>query len=193
MKRKLGGRASYANVVATVALFLALGGTAMALTKLPANSVGAKQLKKGAVSAAKVRRRSLLAADFKAGQLPAGPRGPAGATGPQGSAGAPGRTGATNVVTRYGLEVSLSNGQGKGSYAACAAGEAVTGGGYEFVEGDPANSNFVIGANRASLEATPGIHALPPDGGKATGWLVAMSNTTTLPFKFRAFAQCASP
>jgi hypothetical protein len=43
---------SYANVIATVALFLALGGTAWALSK---NSVGTKQLKNNAVTGKKIK------------------------------------------------------------------------------------------------------------------------------------------
>jgi hypothetical protein len=62
-------------VIATLALFLALGGGAYAALKLPSNSVGSKQIKKNAVSSSKVANRSLLARDFKAGQLPAGPQG----------------------------------------------------------------------------------------------------------------------
>jgi hypothetical protein len=80
---------TYANVMATIAVFLALGGGAYAAFKLPKNSVGTKQLKANAVNSAKVKNRSLLARDFKAGQLPAGPAGLQGATGPQGAPGAP--------------------------------------------------------------------------------------------------------
>jgi Collagen triple helix repeat (20 copies) len=85
---------TYANVVATLALFLALGGGAYAATKLPANSVGPAQIQNGAVSSKKVKNGSLVAADFKKGQLPAGARGVAGDAGPQGAAGAPGTAGA---------------------------------------------------------------------------------------------------
>ncbi|HET9592031.1 MAG TPA: hypothetical protein VFP17_03875 [Solirubrobacterales bacterium] len=46
---------NYANVIATIALFVALGGAAIA-AGLPKNSVGAKQLKRGAVTAAKLKR-----------------------------------------------------------------------------------------------------------------------------------------
>jgi hypothetical protein len=46
---------SYANVIATIALFVALGGAAVA-AGLPQNSVGSKQIKRGAVSAAKLKR-----------------------------------------------------------------------------------------------------------------------------------------
>lgn len=46
---------NYANVIATIALFVALGGAAIA-AGLPKNSVGTKQLKRGAVNAAKLKR-----------------------------------------------------------------------------------------------------------------------------------------
>jgi hypothetical protein len=85
---------SYANVMATVAVFIALGGGAYAAGVLPVNSVGTKQLKKNAVTSAKVKDRSLTAKDFKAGQLKAGPTGPAGAAGANGAAGTPGKDGA---------------------------------------------------------------------------------------------------
>lgn len=66
---------SYANVMATIAVFVALGGGAYAAMTLPKNSVGRKQLKPNAVVSSKVKNRSLLARDFKRGQLPRGPRG----------------------------------------------------------------------------------------------------------------------
>jgi hypothetical protein len=64
-------RLTFANVVSLIALFVALGGGAYALT-IPRNSVGARQLKKNAVISSKVRNNSLLAEDFKPGQLPRG-------------------------------------------------------------------------------------------------------------------------
>jgi len=85
---------SFANVVAVIALFVALGGSAYAVTRLPHGSVGTAQLKNGAVTGAKVKKRSLLRSNFKAGQLPAGAQGPAGPTGAQGPAGPTGAPGA---------------------------------------------------------------------------------------------------
>jgi len=64
-----------ATVISLIALFVALSGTSYAISQLPKNSVGNKQLKKNAVTAAKVKDRSLLAKDFKAGQLPRGAKG----------------------------------------------------------------------------------------------------------------------
>jgi hypothetical protein len=104
---------SPAMLVACVALVVALGGVSYAATMLPKNSVGTTQLKKkavtsaklkkNAVNGAKVKNRTLMAADFKAGQLPAGPRGPKGDAGPQGPRGEKGDTGAPGAVRAYAL------------------------------------------------------------------------------------------
>ena len=86
----------YADVAATLALVIALGGTSYAAIKLPVNSVGSVQLKSGAVTSGKVKDRSLLAKDFKSGQLPrgaAGAKGDPGAPGTPGAAGSPGSPG----------------------------------------------------------------------------------------------------
>ncbi|MEA2448394.1 MAG: hypothetical protein QOG63_326 [Thermoleophilaceae bacterium] len=87
---------SYANVVATLALFVALGGASYAALKLPHNSVKSKQIARGAVKrsdlganavdSSKVKDGKLRARDFAAGQLPAGPPGQDGAPGAPGSA-----------------------------------------------------------------------------------------------------------
>ena len=84
---------SYSSVVATIALFLALGGSVYAATQLPKNSVGPKQLRKDAVRSSKVKNGSLLPSDFKAGLLPHGPQGPAGSRGPAGPQGPQGPVG----------------------------------------------------------------------------------------------------
>ena len=87
---------TFANIVACLALFVALGGASYAAIRLPKNSVGAKQIKANAVNSGKVKNRSLKAVDFKQGQLPTGARGPQGLEGlqgPQGQAGAPGPPG----------------------------------------------------------------------------------------------------
>ena len=67
--RRLRPRITYANVMATLAMFIALGGGAYAVT-VPRNSVGSAQLKKNAVNARAVRNGSLTASEFRSGVLP---------------------------------------------------------------------------------------------------------------------------
>lgn len=90
MVAKTLGALTYANVVGTLALFIALGGVSYAAVKLPAKSVGTKQLRTGAVTSVKVRDGSLLAKDFGKDELP---RGDAGEPGDNGRPGAPGPAG----------------------------------------------------------------------------------------------------
>jgi hypothetical protein len=101
----LRGHMTFANVISVVALFIALGGASYAAINLPKNSVGTKQLKgksvgtkqlkPQAVKSNKVKDRSLLAVDFKNGQLPSGAIGLAG---PQGADGQPGATGLQGAI-----------------------------------------------------------------------------------------------
>ncbi len=65
MLTHLSSRLSYANVMSTVAVFLALGGAAYAVVSLPKNSVGANQIKPNAVSSSKVKDRSLWRATLR--------------------------------------------------------------------------------------------------------------------------------
>ncbi len=94
MPARRSRRLSYANVMSSLALFVALGGVSWAAATLPANSVGERQLKDNAVTGQKVANGSLRAADFARGALPAGLQGPAGPAGPPGAAGPRGEPGA---------------------------------------------------------------------------------------------------
>jgi hypothetical protein len=82
MKRLLGRRLTYANVVSTLCLFMLLGGVAYAGTKLAAHSVGTRQLKNGAVTTRKIAKSARKKL-----------KGARGATGPQGERGLPGLPG----------------------------------------------------------------------------------------------------
>lgn len=95
MLLKVRERLTYANVMATGAVFIALGGTSYALT-LPRNSVGSSELRKnsvgrselrsGVVSSSEVRNRSLRLRDL-APRTRESLRGPVGPAGPQGRPG----------------------------------------------------------------------------------------------------------
>ncbi len=66
---------SYSNVIATMALFIALGGAAIA-AGLPKNSVGTKQLKRGAVTAAKLKKGAVTSGKLAPKSVIAGKLGP---------------------------------------------------------------------------------------------------------------------
>jgi hypothetical protein len=85
-------RLTYANAMSTLAVFIALGGVSWAAVTLPADSVGKRQLKEGAVTSKAVADRSLRAVDFAPGAL-RGRRGPAGPPGEPGLEGLPGDEG----------------------------------------------------------------------------------------------------
>jgi len=75
MTGKVRAKLTYANVMATVAVFLALGGGAIAATHLGKNVIGRKQIKNNAVNGAKVQDQSLTAADISPSSLNFAPAG----------------------------------------------------------------------------------------------------------------------
>ncbi len=103
--RRLRGHLNYANLMATAAVFVVLGGGAYAATALPKHSVGSKQLRNRAVVGSKIAPQAVKTQKLKRGgvtlnrlssdvrdRLDAagqpGPQGPQGETGPRGPAGA---------------------------------------------------------------------------------------------------------
>jgi hypothetical protein len=61
-------RLTYANVMSTVAVFVALGGGAYALS-VPKNSVGTRQIKRSAVTSTKIRPSAVTTAKIKRGAV----------------------------------------------------------------------------------------------------------------------------
>jgi hypothetical protein len=121
-------RLTYSNVMATAAVFVALGGTSYAAAKITGQdvrngsltgadvrdgSIGRADVKDGAVGSGEVRDGSLAARDFRTGQLPAGPRGPQGETGAKGDKGdkgAKGDAGRWLLIDESGTIVEQSGG-----------------------------------------------------------------------------------
>ena len=92
MLASLRSRLTYANLMATFAVFIALGGSSYAAITITGknvknSSLTGKDIKNSSLKTSDVKNRSLLAKDFKSGQLVAGARGPAGTNGANGSAG----------------------------------------------------------------------------------------------------------
>jgi len=84
--------------VACLALAVALSGTAYAVIRLPANSVGTKQ----------VINHSLQRVDFKQGTVLRGPAGPRGLQGPKGATGPQGLPGKIGTVFNRSKRAAIS-------------------------------------------------------------------------------------
>jgi hypothetical protein len=93
---RIRGKLTYSNVMVTVLAVLVIGGGSAyaATTVLPKNSVGSNQIKKEAVTPAKLSKASKAALTG-----PAGPRGADGATGQQGQKGDKGERGEPGPLT----------------------------------------------------------------------------------------------
>lgn len=191
---------TYANVVATLALFVALGGSSYAAVELGKNSVkseniGKEQVKasdiaKNAVNSAKVKDASLLAKDFKSGQLPAGatgaigPRGPQGPKGDRGLQGIPGLSGLEKTTAS-----SASNSESpKLAIAKCAPGKEAISGGYD-IEGGKEPSE---GPNGLANVIADVVEASSPGGGEGLVVVEAWEEEATgLSWAIHANAMCA--
>jgi hypothetical protein len=90
--KRIRERLSYANVAATVALFLALGGTSYAVTSLPKNSVGSAQLRTNSVRAPEIERGAVRSSEIANGTIRLGDVSPSARAALQGQTGPPGPT-----------------------------------------------------------------------------------------------------
>jgi hypothetical protein len=166
-------------LIACVALTASLGGVSYAAGVLPKNSVGttqlqkkavtASKLKKNAVTGVKVKNGTLRAADFGAGQLPAGPRG---AQGPKGDKGDPGAAGGFNGYQLVSDMEILPAGGSKLLVATCPAGKKAIGGGY--------SSGFPVEVERS----------YPANNG--TAWDVWVNDTDNAAQGVAVWAICAN-
>lgn len=182
-------RITYSNVVATLALFVALGGTSYAALKVTGkdvkdSSLTGADIKNSSLTTSDVKDSSLLAKDFKAGQLPAGPKGDKGdkgdpgTPGTNGTNGTNGAAGATNVTTRSVTQpVPVGDSE---LTSPCNAGEKAVGGGLVTLPADP-EVTFI------------GSYPSPSTNGSTpTGW-TARFTVTGIPHNLTAWAVCAAP
>lgn len=196
MKGKFASRMSYANVVATLALFVALGGSSYAAIVITGQNV-----KDNSLTGKDIKNRSLLNEDFKIGALrpgppgatglqgapgATGPQGPPGLTGsqgglgPRGDTGAPGTPGAPGAPGVSGHQIVFSsyiphpnNTQRSGSVS-CPGFKKVLGGGV-------AGTSTSLG--QTVSESSPSVL-----GGT---WFGAMNNNSGADSSFVVYAVCA--
>jgi hypothetical protein len=156
-------------VLASVALFLALGGVSYAATTLPRNSVTTVQ----------VKDHSLLAKDFARGQIPRGPVGPAGPAGAAGPAGPAGPAGAAGSAAASKWVLVNPN----GSIAAQSGGISITThttGTYIVNFGSALDTKLILASPGVANDGGPrGDVVAGPCGGTATGQTCATGNDTS--------------
>jgi hypothetical protein len=201
---------SYANVMATIAVFLALGGVGYAATALPKNSVGAPQIKRGGVASSEVKNGSLKRVDFSKSALASltgakgdsGAKGAKGDAGPKGDTGARGATGATGDTGPAGLagveirsvtEVVASGSTGADTVV-CPIGSIVLGGGAT-VAGGSAGTSYIqrSGPSLVTFDSNgaPNSYGYPVDGQPANGWEFQAVNQSGSPRNVIGYAICA--
>jgi hypothetical protein len=175
MMRDLRRHLSYANVMATVALFVGLGGSSYAAIVVTGKNVKNASLtgadiKNSSLTSRDIRDRSLTLRDFKAAELPGGVAGPAGPTGPKGDTGPAGLAGTPGATGPVGPRGDTGDPGTARAYAYIAANGTV----------DPAVSKGITSAN---VTHTPGSNgycisglAFTPQNVQAT---VSSTETTT--------------
>ena len=180
--------ATYANVTATLALFVALSGGAYAATALPRNSVGSSQLKKNAVVRAKIKNNAVngskVASNSLSGsdinettlaKVPAASLADSATTATNATnASHANAAAALDKATYKTAGATAPAGSGNGATAACDAGQHVTGGGVKV--DDPLNA-FVVDAY--------------PDAAN-TAWTARVGNAGGAPVAFTVYAICTT-
>lgn len=192
MRKRLRARLSYGNVVGTLALFIALGGTSYAALVITGRNVKNSSLtgadiKNRSLSTADIKDFSLLKRDFQPGQLPTGgsqgPKGDTGTSGAPGATGSPGTpgtagaAGATNVTTR--LNTALIPIGSTDVTVQCQAGEKAVGGGGAAAD-DP------------ELTVEESYPEPQTNGTTPTGWTVRY-RVSGIPHSATAVVVCARP
>jgi hypothetical protein len=180
-------------VVALVALFAALAGTAVAATVITGkqvkdSSLTGRDIKNSSLTGNDIKDKSLAAKDFNGSvQGPVGPAGLTGAAGPTGAAGATGQTGpAGPIALQYvtGTAVTLPAGGNVTNTVACPSGMSVTGGGA---------SILTIGPDVIMDSSYPSDNASDTDSIRDNAWSVAYNNPTLSASSFIVYAICTTP
>lgn len=168
-------RLTYANVVATLALFIAVGGaSAIAADQLARNSVGTPQLKRNAVTTPKIKNNAVTRSKIRANAV----NGARVADGSLGSADLaagtiPNRLGSTVTVTETIDQIGPNSFDA--SIVNCPAGYQAIGGGVDadnVFYGKVSESSPMFG-NQRPKDSPPGQY------GPATGWQGAVSTEGT--------------
>jgi hypothetical protein len=155
---RLRGRVTYANVTATAALFVALGGTSYAALTLPRNSVGSSQIRKNAVGASEIRARAVGSSEIRNGAIKLGDISIATRTSLRGAQGPAGPAGPSGVTFRAAVT------SGGGTVRGNATGAGHSGGNeYRVFFGENNVSACIYSATLAAVQNGPTLEQ-PPAG-----------------------------
>lgn len=151
------------------------------------NAVKARQLAPNAVRSAHVLNGALLAADFKAGQLPKGDKGDKGEKGEKGVKGDKGDPGATSVVVRTTPGVTLPASSSTYRTTMCESGERAVG-------GSAGLDGTIVLPAPGQLSWPVEADGTPPEAGDTpVGWFATATNPTTAARTASWYVICARP
>jgi len=180
---RVRSKLTYSNVISTLCLVLLLGGgTAYAASRLGKGSVGTRQLKREAVTPAKLSK--------KAKATLTGPAGPAGSPGAQGPAGTRGEQGIQGIkgiqgppgISNYQIVTGTPVGSSGGginldsAYAFCPPGTSPLGGGFSSAGED----NTIYVRDDYPISANPGA------------WYVQTTSAKESVYTITPYALCAT-
>jgi hypothetical protein len=189
---RIRGKLTYANVMATIAVLLVLGGgTAYAATEmLPKGSVGTKQLVRGAVTPSKLSKASRKTLTGSPG--PSGPQGPVGKEGSQGKEGLPGKEGPQGPGAVTIEDVATNTQRLVGTYDGVKVLDFCSGGtGFVTIEnsvGINSLTEFGIAVNGTTVVARQAEGFESQDAAGATAQLDVMARDSNVTQAFSRFA-----
>jgi hypothetical protein len=172
-------RLSYANVMATIAVFIALGGGAYAAIKIPKKSVGTKQLKANAVTPAKLADGAVTGAKLAGGAV----------TGPKIAGGQV----VKDIIIREVVDDNVGNNAFSIQRPACQAGETAIagGGGFTVLSGRNYSNNDIETDIRTFAPLDASDQAATAGSTSAVKWLVSAQNLSGAARDFHSYVVCA--
>jgi hypothetical protein len=174
--------------MATIAVFLALGGVATAAFTLPKKSVGAKQLKANAVTEPKIADGAVTNKKLGDGAVTTGKLGDGSVTAAKLASGAA----VKSIALRETVVANVGNGTSEVDQIDCAAGEVpISGGGVFSPAGSRNLSVTEIGTNTHLITPVDASGDAVAGGAVPAGYLVSLINNSGATRDYHGYVVCA--